>query len=358
MQDDQINSAYLAGLAAGRADAERKLTAVQPLIPSAMYETSSVQINNGAAGVENGGHGGDAGKEEDGADAGGRASVDGGFDDARSLDGQDSRDGTSEWESRGGLMRRKGAHGKENNTSTNSSVRGGSPDKARTRRENKASSSKIKSSSPINKPPKMPDTGGEPALHMAFALLSAFGVCPVSSVEEIPDEVLDLGSLLVTLQIPVDLIMTPANDFCGKGRVGMILNARQRRTLRRSQERAWKELEALKDGQAGDGNAQPVRRPYSPTCLNYGVNPGALAEYNGYVVAPHGLVAMPSPGVGHAYPGPVAYQMFGPGHPHMANFAPDHPRGYHHGHQYYGPGHAPGGHHGQQTRTLSRFAER
>jgi hypothetical protein len=67
VQDDQINSAYLAGLAAGRADAELKLTAGHPLIPAAMYEPSRVHMNGGAAGVVHGGRGGRCGRGGGGA---------------------------------------------------------------------------------------------------------------------------------------------------------------------------------------------------------------------------------------------------------------------------------------------------
>lgn len=352
-QDDQINNAYLAGLAAGRADAERKLKAGHPLIPAAMYDPSSVQMNKGVAGVENGSCGGDLGAGENDTEAGEQISGDGCSDDARSLDG---RGGPTESESQEAVILRKDDDGKDQSTNTN--AQGAGQDKARTGHGDVATSSGSKSSSPSKKLHKVADVdGGGAALHMAFALLSAYGVRSVKLVEDIPAEVLDLGSLLVTLEIPTELIMTPANQFCGKGGTGKVLNARQRRTLRRAQERAWKELEALQKEQATDRNAQPVRRSYSPTCLSYGVNPTAFSEYNGYIIAPQGMVPMPSPGVG-PYVGPVAYQMFGPGHPQAANFAPEHPRGYHHGHPYYGPGQAPGRYHGQQPRTLSRFAER
>jgi hypothetical protein len=173
-------------------------------------------------------------------------------------------------------------------------MNGGGHDTA-TRLGNKATSSKSKRSSPTKGSQHMTDMGGDAALHMAFALLSVHGVRSVTSVEDIPGEVLDLGSLLVTLDIPVDLIMTPANDFCGKGGTGKILNARQRRTLRRSQERAWKELEALKGKQAADGKALPVRRAYSPTCLNYGVNPGRIGrvQWVRHGATRHGPHALP-----------------------------------------------------------------
>jgi hypothetical protein len=345
-QEDQISSAFYAGLAAGRAEGERQLNLTNintTLIPAAMYESPREGWKNDVDGLS---HGAEAVEKEDKND------------DAKSLDGTV----VQEPQARPRPDRSKGQQ---------HDVDGGADEDTLEVNKNKASSmvSRSKSASPMKKPQSKPAVDVSDATHMAFALLSAHGIRSLESKEDIPGEVFDLASLLITLEIPIELITTPASEFCGQGGIVKRLNARQRRTLRRSQERAWKELDALKGDEMASGESHHVRRSYSPTCINYGVNPAALAEYNGYIMAaPNGMLPMSPPGVG-SYVQPVTYQVVGHGHPQMANYVPAHghmhPHGHVHGHHH---GNHHGHHHGHQPgparhhqghahpRGLSRFA--
>ena len=349
VQEDQISNAYLAGLAAGRADAERKLKAGQSLIQAGMYESPNAGLKRDIGDV--GGVGGVGERCGDGIGVKGDegrvgAEGHGVEDDARSLDGHGPSENTTRMPA---VQTVKCVKTSKNPRSTGAMALG---DRNAAINDNRCrAQARSKSASPCKQAQNRTNVDCSQASQMAFALLSAHGIHGVEMKERIPTEVFDLASLLVTLEIPEDLITTPAGEFNGQGRVRKRLNARQRRTLRRSQERAWKELEALKGELSSAGNAQYVHRTYSPTCLEYGVNPAALAEYNGYAVAPHGLVQMHSPGIA-PYVQPVTYPVMGHGHPQMANFVPVHPHPHAHGQTH---GRHPG--HGQQ-RTLSRFADR
>lgn len=182
----------------------------------------------------------------------------------------------------------------------------------------------------------------EDARQVALAICSGEGV-QLMEGQEIPDELVALGSLIITLQIPVQLAMCPANQFSspkkGGGRCPPLmnkkLNARQRRTLRRAQERAWKELEALQKDLPSPAYA-PVHQVYSPTCMTYGVNPAAFAEYN-YMMMHHpsGMGVPPSP-----------THIAGFGYQHVPVMAP--PPGVAQPHRH---------HHQHNPRGLSRFAK-
>jgi hypothetical protein len=300
-QEQQLSDAYMAGVAAGRAGA---LQTNNVLIPAAMYESPHrhsrfVENNNDKQPVEGDGHE-NAGDEDDG--------------DAKSIDGDKHRSNQS-----------APLHCIKNDANA-------------TERREKHFGVPSKACSSAN---------SQELLDMAFSLLAAHGVHWVESAEEIPSEIFDLASLLITLQIPTTLISLPASEFNGMD--NQRLNARQRRTLRRSQERAWKEMDLLKNkNHPGTEAPQHVKRTYSPSCIEYGVNPAALADYNQcnpYVMAHPAQCMPPSPGSPQSYPiYPVMGQM---GHPApYTNFVPQYTQigqMYHHGY------HAP-------PRMLSRFA--
>lgn len=173
------------------------------------------------------------------------------------------------------------------------------------------------------------------------ARLAAIAICRAEGINvprgfDMPSELIALGSLILTLDIPVQYAMCPANEFTSprKGKTQNAthkkLNARQRRTLRRAQERASKELQALQhEFEPPVGYAPQV---YSPTCMGYGVHPHAFADYNFMMMHNHSSGIPPSPT--HA---------MGFGHPQMMAPAP-----------------ASGVHHHQQPpppRMMSRFAQ-
>lgn len=360
VQEDQISSAYLAGLAAGRAESKKANTG---MIPTAMYEVPSAKVTDEApTAVE------EMNEEEENRN-----------DDAKSLDG-DAKNGHEEHArnqpraepereppvSQVPEWRRNGCAGGPENINEGKSMslsrsRSASPTK---------SPRKSAVKSPAKQGPVNPTIEDEDNfMELCFALLVSNGIRSVERREDVPGAVIALASLLITLNIPAELVTMPADEFCGGvGSCGIRLNSRQRRTLRRSQERAWKEMEQLK-GELATGTATGtvntgatlgashyVRRSYSPTCLNYGVQPTALAEYNAYMVAGgHGMIPMASAG---AYVQPVA---FAPMHPQMANFVPAHGAGhqYHGSYGHHGQHGVHFGHHARQhPRTKSRLGGR
>lgn len=174
----------------------------------------------------------------------------------------------------------------------------------------------------------------EQARQVALAICAAEGVY-VTEGQEIPGELVALGSLMITLDIPVQLAMCPASEFSSpkKGArhyplANKKLNARQRRTLRRAQERAWKELETMPKKRVSSIDAPQV---YSPTCMTYGVNPTAFSDYN-FMMMHHST--------GSGVP-PSPTHVAGFGYPRMAPVT----------------GSGVIHHQQQQTRALSRFAQ-
>ena len=160
------------------------------------------------------------------------------------------------------------------------------------------------------------------ARSMAYSICSMEGV-HLTEGQSIPGELIDLASLLITLDIPLGMATCPADAFRSPKKASrqptgftsfqtnsIRLNARQRRTLRRAQERAWHMLGALKQEQQQNLFSvyqSASQQVYSPTCLNYGVNAAAFAEYNCMVVPPAPLVVPPSPPqmTGYGFHGPV-----------------------------------------------------
>ena len=163
----------------------------------------------------------------------------------------------------------------------------------------------------------------------------AIEICAVEGIQltrecDIPGELIALGSLMLTLGIAPQFAMCPAQEFASpkKGAthnpLSIKLNARQRRTLRRAQERASKALEALRSELKSPNNA-PAPQVYSPTCMAYGVNPHAYADYN-FIVMHQSSGIPPSPthasgfGYQHAmapHPGRVLHHHQQPGQPRM-----------------------------------------
>ena len=165
------------------------------------------------------------------------------------------------------------------------------------------------------------------SVDMDQARSMAYSICTIEGIhltegQSIPGELIDLASLLITLDIPLDMATCPADSFRSPKKASrqptgfssfqtssIRLNARQRRTLRRAQERAWNMLGALKQEQQNLFSVyqSASQQVYSPTCLNYGVNAAAFAEYNCMVVPPAPLVIPPSapPMPGYGFRGPV-----------------------------------------------------
>jgi len=361
---EEINSAYLAGLAAGRAERERERgrgAANTGMIPAAMYASPRANATvEGLVGVKG------TDKVEAGVgDLGAIAKDDAKDDDAKSLDGIESaevRGGASDTESTDDVQApaRTGLPKVEAKTkdlsvpvpmpvpvpvvSPSKSRRGASPTKpVASKSPRKGARTAASNGSPSKQPSKKAqdwekrkmEVSLDDATHMAFALLAANGIGRIVRREDVPGEVFDLATLLTTLEIPVELITTPASDFCGgPSGCGLRLNARQRRTLRRSQERAWKQMDVLKGGgskagangpgpgptSAGMERQHAVRRTFSPACISYGVQPAALAEYNaGLMMHAHGMMPLSPPGpyVPMSYQVPVVGHP-GLAHPHMA----------------------------------------
>ena len=260
--DQEINDAYLAGLAAGRANALER-TSQHALIP-AVYNSPGRQLSVHTSAMTPHGQGECVNSDDD--------------DDANSIGGK-------------------------------------KPDERKSRVGNGIDEEKAK--------------------QVALAICAAEGI-HLTMEHDIPGELVALGSLMLTLDIPIQFAMCPANEFAspkkGAPHPGKVikLNARQRRTLRRAQERAWKELEGLQQGIESPVYA-PVPEVYSPTCMSYGVHPNAYADYN-MMMMHHASSIPPSPTHVHGF-----------GYAHVPMMAP-----------------LPGGaahHHQQPPRMLSRFAQ-
>lgn len=178
------------------------------------------------------------------------------------------------------------------------------------------------------------------SVDLDVAMNLALHICAIEGVQvvgDIPNELLDLASLLITLDIPIELATLPAAQFGSpvkSNRKDMAvqvdkvrLNARQRRTLRRAQERAWQVLEKMREGMPKENITQHSPTvPYSvPDGVNvlyhsihgyetesfggYGV-PQAYAEYQScLMVQPQSLMA-PVPHVGMSSPTKY-YQIIG-----------------------------------------------
>eukprot|EP00889_Picochlorum_renovo_P004524 jgi/Picre1/31554/NNA_006906.t1 len=151
------------------------------------------------------------------------------------------------------------------------------------------------------------------ARSLALHICSAEGVGIIDDESQIPQELIDLATLLISLDIPLELATCPASQFSSPKKSGtrtekftqglVKLNARQRRTLRRSQERAWKVLDELRQG--GEAHRHPEENTHgsvhdqagymmSPLCARHG-NPTAFADYSCMVMHPIHMVSMPSP---------------------------------------------------------------
>jgi hypothetical protein len=123
------------------------------------------------------------------------------------------------------------------------------------------------------------------SVDLEVAMDLALHICAIEGVQvvgDIPHELLDLASLLITLDIPIEMATLPAAQFGSpvKGhrkdmtvQVDKVrLNARQRRTLRRAQERAWQVLEKMREGMP-----EEIVSHHSPT-VTYQV-PDGVALY-------------------------------------------------------------------------------
>ena len=123
------------------------------------------------------------------------------------------------------------------------------------------------------------------SVDLEVAMDLALHICAIEGLQvvgDIPRELLDLASLLITLDIPIEMATLPAAQFGSpvKGnrkdmtvQVDKVrLNARQRRTLRRAQERAWQVLEKMREEIPEENKSQ-----HSPT-VTYQV-PDGIALY-------------------------------------------------------------------------------
>eukprot|EP00890_Picochlorum_soloecismus_P001368 jgi/Picsp_1/2231/NSC_05695-R1_---NA--- len=201
------------------------------------------------------------------------------------------------------------------------------------------------------------------SVDLDVAMDLALHICAIEGVQvmgDIPHELLDLASLLITLDIPIEMATFPAAQFGSpiKGnrkdltvKVDKVrLNARQRRTLRRAQERAWQALEKMREGMPSENMSQhsPTVAYCVPNALYHSMHGFETDSFGGYgvtqtyaeyqsclMVQPQSLMA-PVPYVGMSSPtkyyqvieNPVEQYIAVPTSPYTVQYAngPMHPQ--------------------------------
>ncbi|KAI8101697.1 hypothetical protein M9434_006764 [Picochlorum sp. BPE23] len=299
MRSPQVNNAFLAGVAAGRAAAQSQSYRQDASQHLAMREKS--EDNNLIQAVYQGGnrtmmH--QARKDVLASPAGGPQSTPSQFS-SRQQSPYPSKTNTSTFERN------------LKTVTTTYDVRNSGTDSCENAVRVKGEPSKSDKS--FTRPKAARSIDMDKARSFALHICSAEGVGIIDDESQIPQELIDLATLLMSLDIPLELATCPASQFSSPKKSGtrtekftqglIKLNARQRRTLRRSQERAWKVLDELRQG--GEAHRHPEENTHgsvhdqngymmSPLCARHG-NPTAFADYSCMVMHPIHMVSMPSP---------------------------------------------------------------
>lgn len=292
MRSPQVNDAFLAGVAAGRAAAQSQAYGQEGIQPLAMREQK--EDNNLIQAVYTGGN---------------RAMVHQARKDVVSSPAGGLQSMPSRFSSRHQCPPKTNTSTFERNLTTMYDVKKTGTDSCDNAVRVKGELSKSDKSLPKPKATRSIDMNK--ARCLAVHICSVEGIDIVDDESQIPQELVDLATLLISLDIPSEMATCPASQFSSpkKGRTEKFsecmvkLNARQRRTLRRSQERAWKVLDELR----GEGEARPrvdnnayasihdqPRYMMSPHCGRQG-NPAAFADYSCMVMHPIHMVSVPSP---------------------------------------------------------------
>lgn len=298
MRSPQVNDAFLAGVAAGRAAAQSQSYRQDAGQQLAVREHS--EDNNLIQAVYQGGNRAmmqQACKDVLTSPAGGPQSMPSRFS-SRQQSPYPSKSNTSTFERNFKTVTTTYDVGSTRTDSCDNAVRV------------KGEPSKSEKSFPRSKAARSIDM--DKARSLALHICSAEGVDIIDDESQIPQELIDLATLLISLDIPSELATCPANQFSSPKKSGtrtekftqglIKLNARQRRTLRRSQERAWKVLDELRQGEEAHHLEENTYASVhdqsgymmSSLCARHG-NPTAFADYSCMVMHPIHMVSVPSP---------------------------------------------------------------